>query len=123
MFEHHSCSRPLILIRVTYRYDVSESTYDIEENITARTTTSFNNYHLPVEVIQHEFTSSGDAEPDWRVTYSYDTAEERARTTNYEHPVSIEVSDYQGDDNWVPRAGLSEAKYQEYLNEAASYVW
>ncbi|KUM61270.1 hypothetical protein ACN42_g5855 [Penicillium freii] len=105
---------------LTYTYDVTKTSYDETDNYVARTTTWFNNYHLPITQIRYKVTPSGDDFVEsYQTKFTYDIPiNEHARATAYEYPASTEVLNNtatSGDPNWRPLS-MSTAKYNEFGN-------
>ncbi|KAI0009548.1 hypothetical protein F4779DRAFT_640391 [Xylariaceae sp. FL0662B] len=119
---------------ISYEYDVTKVSYDQNENGLARTTTLFNNYHLPIRQIQYTIDNQGDFVEAYQTKYTYDIpAEASARTTSYSYPASTgvyrNVSSSEEPD-WQLLT-LSDDKYNEYgnltwtgekLNTAKDYI-
>ncbi|KAJ5116756.1 hypothetical protein N7456_001104 [Penicillium angulare] len=109
---------------LNFAYDVIQIVYDNDGNSTSQITIWFNSYHLPTQIVRWKVGDKGELTEGWKTTYSYDIpVDDRARTVNYQHPVSIEDSDREGDGGWKPRAPLSKEEHDERSKLASSYVW
>ncbi|KAI2629805.1 hypothetical protein GGR54DRAFT_650094 [Hypoxylon sp. NC1633] len=97
--------------------------YDQDKHGLARTTTWFNNYHLPVEQIRYTTTGQGSFKEAYKTVYSYDIPiDEGSRTTAYNLPASTEGfhnTASEANPEWQPLV-LSRAKYNEYGNLVSS---
>ncbi|OTB05587.1 hypothetical protein M426DRAFT_10334 [Hypoxylon sp. CI-4A] len=102
-----------------YQYDVTKTSYDQDENGLARTTTWFNNYHLPTQQIRYTIDNQGDFLEAYQTKYTYDIPiDESARATSYNYPATTEVYhnvSSGGDLSWKLLT-VSDAKYNEYGN-------
>lgn len=103
------------------RYDVTKTSYrdDKDDNGASRTTTYFNNYHLPVRQVKYNLNSQGEFVEAYQTTYQYDISiDEQARTTAYNYPKITEVfnnTNPAGEPSWHALT-CSRAEYNEYGN-------
>lgn len=104
------------------RYDVTKTSYldDEDENGASRTTTYFNNYHLPVRQVKYTLLNSqGEFMEAYQTTYEYDIPlDEQARTTAYNYPKVTEVfnnTNPASEPSWHALT-RSCAEYNEYGN-------
>ncbi|KAI0471225.1 hypothetical protein F4859DRAFT_522487 [Xylaria cf. heliscus] len=104
---------------LTYVYDVTKTSNDNNENGIARTTTWFNNYHLPIQQIKYSLDEQGNFVKAYQAEYKYDIPiDVRARTTAYSYPKVITSSNNTnptGDPIWNCLT-VSRAEYNEYGN-------
>ncbi|XDG01822.1 hypothetical protein ABKA04_001437 [Annulohypoxylon sp. FPYF3050] len=115
-------SRPSIQLMVN-RYDVTQTSYDQNENALTRTTTFINNYHLPVEQIQYTADNHKGFKEAFRTVYSYEISiDQGSRATTYNLPASTEAfynKASKGEPDWQPLS-FTQAKYNEYGNLVSS---
>ncbi|KAI1502368.1 hypothetical protein F5X99DRAFT_427243 [Biscogniauxia marginata] len=109
---------------LTYTYDVTRTSYDEDDNKIARTTTWFNNYHLPIKEIRYTLDGLGEFIEAYMTVHEYQIdLDERARATNYTHPKSTEVfhntTVSQEATNYQPLT-LFKAEYNEFGNQMSS---
>ncbi|KAI3325688.1 hypothetical protein HD806DRAFT_552948 [Xylariaceae sp. AK1471] len=104
---------------LSYTYDVTRTSNDNDGNGIARTTTYFNNYHLPIRQIKYSLDNQGNFVEAYQTEYKYDVSmDERARTTAYSYPNVTTASNNTnptGDPTWHCLT-RSSAKYNEYGN-------
>ncbi|KAI5926716.1 hypothetical protein F4810DRAFT_699437 [Camillea tinctor] len=107
-----------------YTYDVTRTSYDDNDGKMARTTTWFNNYHLPIKEIRYKLDQQGEFVEAYMTIHEYQIdIDERARATNYTHPKSTEVfhniTSSQDANDYQPLT-LSKAEYNEFGNQISS---
>ncbi|KAI1641844.1 uncharacterized protein F4817DRAFT_29730 [Daldinia loculata] len=104
---------------LSYTYDVTKTSNDKDGNGVARTTTYFNNYHLPIQQIKYSLDNKGNFVEAYQTEYEYDIPiDERARITAYNYPVATTTSNNTsptGDPVWQCLTRSSSA-YNEYGN-------
>ncbi|KAF3064957.1 tRNA3(Ser)-specific nuclease WapA [Daldinia childiae] len=104
---------------LSYTYDVTKTSNDKDGNGVARTTTYFNNYHLPIRQIKYSLDNKGNFVEAYQTEYEYDIPiDERARTTAYNYPVATTTfnnTNPTGDPVWQCLTHSSSA-YNEYGN-------
>ncbi|KAK6065073.1 hypothetical protein SCUP234_12752 [Seiridium cupressi] len=109
---------------LTYTYDVTRTSFDEEDKKTSRTTTWFNNYHLPIKDIRYTLDSQNEFVEAYMTVNEYEIdLDERARATNYTHPKSTEVfhniTSSGSSPNYQPLT-ISKAEYNKFGNQVSS---
>ncbi|KAI1109765.1 hypothetical protein F5Y14DRAFT_455704 [Nemania sp. NC0429] len=99
--------------------DGSALSYIQDDTEIARTTTYFNNYHLPVQQIKFSLDNHGQFVEAYQTTYEYDISiDKRARTTAYNYPKitkSFNNTSTTGDPAWHLITQTTDS-YNEYGN-------